>query len=71
MTLKQESFWLLWMVETLVKKAGNRMTTNNRKTHRLTVEKYAYNPFDWYPWGEGAFEKSEKRRQASSHIDWI
>ncbi|TEB14207.1 hypothetical protein Psfp_03119 [Pelotomaculum sp. FP] len=39
------------------------MTTNN-KPNRLAQEKspyllqHAYNPVDWYPWGEEAFEKA-------------
>jgi uncharacterized protein YyaL (SSP411 family) len=37
-----------------------------RKPNRLINEKspylllHAYNPVDWYPWGEEAFEKAEK-----------
>ncbi|PLR80876.1 hypothetical protein CVD25_19430 [Bacillus canaveralius] len=40
------------------------MTTNN-KPNRLAKEKspyllqHAYNPVDWYPWGEEAFEKAK------------
>jgi len=36
----------------------------NRKSNRLANEKspyllqHAYNPVNWYPWGEGAFEKA-------------
>lgn len=38
---------------------------NHRKTNRLTHEKspyllqHAYNPVDWYPWGEEAFNKAK------------
>ncbi|MDD4715568.1 MAG: thioredoxin domain-containing protein [Oscillospiraceae bacterium] len=40
--------------------------TQNRKPNRLTKEKspyllqHAYNPVNWYPWGEEAFEKAKK-----------
>jgi uncharacterized protein YyaL (SSP411 family) len=41
------------------------MTNSNRVTNRLINEKspyllqHAYNPVDWYPWGEEAFEKAK------------
>ena len=40
-----------------------------RKGNRLLKEKspyllqHAYNPVDWYPWGEEAFEKSKKEKK--------
>ena len=40
--------------------------TTNRKPNRLAREKspyllqHAYNPVDWYPWGEEAFRKAER-----------
>ncbi len=42
------------------------MTDQKRKPNRLINEKspyllqHAYNPVDWYPWGEEAFEKAKK-----------
>ncbi len=42
----------------------NFMSDDNRKPNRLINEKspyllqHAYNPVDWYPWGEEAFEKA-------------
>ncbi|MBZ9636270.1 thioredoxin domain-containing protein [Clostridium sp. FP1] len=41
-------------------------TKQNRKPNRLINEKspyllqHAYNPVDWYPWGEDAFEKAKQ-----------
>jgi uncharacterized protein YyaL (SSP411 family) len=41
------------------------MTNSNRVTNKLINEKspyllqHAYNPVDWYPWGEEAFEKAK------------
>ena len=38
----------------------------DRKPNRLVQEKspyllqHAYNPVDWYPWGEEAFEKAKR-----------
>ncbi|RTQ86977.1 thioredoxin domain-containing protein [Lysinibacillus telephonicus] len=40
--------------------------TTNKKSNRLIAEKspyllqHAYNPVDWHPWGEEAFEKAKK-----------
>src|SRR3954462_11318636 len=37
----------------------------NKKTNRLITEKspyllqHAYNPVDWYPWGEEAFQRAK------------
>lgn len=42
---------------------------NNKKANRLIHEKspyllqHAYNPVDWYPWGEEAFEKAKKENR--------
>ncbi|MDZ7765724.1 MAG: thioredoxin domain-containing protein [Melioribacteraceae bacterium] len=42
---------------------------NERKTNRLINEKspyllqHAYNPVDWYPWSDEAFEKAEKENK--------
>ena len=39
---------------------------SDRKPNRLVQEKspyllqHAYNPVDWYPWGEEAFEKAKR-----------
>ncbi|MBM3241464.1 thioredoxin domain-containing protein [Candidatus Poribacteria bacterium] len=39
---------------------------DNKRSNRLIFEKspyllqHAYNPVDWYPWGEAAFEKAKK-----------
>lgn len=39
--------------------------TKSKKANRLIHEKspyllqHAYNPVDWYPWGEEAFEKAK------------
>lgn len=41
------------------------MTTKTRVPNRLINEKspyllqHAYNPVDWYPWGDDAFMKAE------------
>ena len=45
------------------------MGTENRKTNCLINEKspyllqHAYNPVDWYPWGEEAFEKARRENK--------
>lgn len=31
---------------------------------------HAYNPVEWYPWGEEAFE-GENRRQTDLSIHWV
>lgn len=44
------------------------MSTNN-KPNRLAKEKspyllqHAYNPVDWFPWTEGAFEKAKQENK--------
>ncbi|QQF63181.1 DUF255 domain-containing protein [Bacillus mojavensis] len=44
------------------------MPTNNRP-NRLIAEKspyllqHAYNPVDWYPWGEEAFDKAKRENK--------
>ncbi len=46
-------------------KEGDKMTNSNRVPNRLVTEKspyllqHAYNPVDWYPWGEEAFDKAK------------
>jgi uncharacterized protein YyaL (SSP411 family) len=46
------------------RKEGDKMTDLNRVPNRLINEKspyllqHAYNPVDWYPWGEEAFQKA-------------
>lgn len=41
------------------------MTTNNKLPNRLANEKspyllqHAYNPVDWFPWSEEAFQKAK------------
>lgn len=41
------------------------MTTNQKVPNRLAKEKspyllqHAYNPVDWFPWGEEAFQKAQ------------
>ncbi|WP_409346814.1 DUF255 domain-containing protein [Paenibacillus sp. MBLB4367] len=43
---------------------------HNRKPNRLITEKspyllqHAYNPVDWYPWGEEAFKKAAREGKA-------
>jgi uncharacterized protein len=43
---------------------GDSMTSSNREPNRLVNEKspyllqHAYNPVDWYPWGDEAFAKA-------------
>jgi uncharacterized protein len=50
----------------ILMKEGDKMTNPNRVPNRLVTEKspylmqHAYNPVDWYPWGEEAFEKAKK-----------
>jgi uncharacterized protein YyaL (SSP411 family) len=47
-------------------KKGDMMTDSNRVPNRLVTEKspyllqHAYNPVDWYPWGDEAFEKAKR-----------
>ena len=47
-------------------KESDSMTNSNRVSNRLIHEKspyllqHAYNPVDWYPWGEEAFEKAKE-----------
>jgi len=47
-------------------KGGGVMTTNRRVPNRLVNEKspyllqHAYNPVDWFPWCNEAFEKARK-----------
>ena len=42
----------------------------NRKPNRLINEKspyllqHAYNPVDWFPWGDEAFHKAERESKA-------
>jgi len=46
--------------------ASTRMNAPDRKANRLILEKspyllqHAYNPVDWYPWGDEAFEKAKR-----------
>ncbi|CAB4039562.1 thioredoxin [Paramuricea clavata] len=40
-------------------KKGNRLL-KERSPYLL---QHAYNPVDWYPWGEEAFEKSRKEQK--------
>lgn len=45
---------------------NNKKSNTRRKPNRLALEKspyllqHAYNPVDWYPWGDEAFEKAKK-----------
>lgn len=45
-------------------KGGDYVDNQKKIPNRLIKEKspyllqHAYNPVDWYPWGEGAFEKA-------------
>lgn len=45
------------------------MASDKRKPNRLINEKspyllqHAYNPVDWYPWGQDAFEKAKKEKK--------
>ncbi|EKQ56748.1 MAG: thioredoxin domain containing protein [Clostridium sp. Maddingley MBC34-26] len=45
------------------------MTTINIAPNRLAEEKspyllqHAYNPIDWYPWGEEAFAKAKQENK--------
>lgn len=46
-------------------KGGGLMFKNDRIPNRLAEQKspyllqHAYNPVDWYPWGEEAFDKAK------------
>jgi hypothetical protein len=48
------------------KRRSNRMIKTERKPNRLIDVKspyllqHAYNPVDWYPWGDEAFEKAKR-----------
>ncbi|MFQ6039460.1 MAG: thioredoxin domain-containing protein [Candidatus Poribacteria bacterium] len=54
------------IAESLEKKREITMEEKNKRSNRLIFEKspyllqHAYNPVDWYPWGEEAFEKAKK-----------
>lgn len=43
--------------------------TTNKKPNRLIAEKspyllqHAYNPVEWYPWGNEAFEKAKRENK--------
>jgi uncharacterized protein YyaL (SSP411 family) len=49
--------------------AGTTQVHERRKANRLVHEKspyllqHAYNPVDWYPWGEEAFEKAKRENK--------
>lgn len=51
------------MIEFTYRKEGDAMT-NSKIPNRLSKEnspyllQHAYNPVDWFPWGEEAFEKA-------------
>lgn len=53
-------------------KEGDKMTNSNRVPNHLVTEKspyllqHAYNPVDWYPWSEEAFDKAKKKISLSS-----
>ena len=48
----------------VLKKGGDPVDTQKKIPNRLINEKspyllqHAYNPVEWYPWGEEAFEKA-------------
>lgn len=48
---------------------GDSHMTTNKKPNRLIAEKspyllqHAYNPVDWYPWGDEAFEKAKSENK--------
>lgn len=51
------------------KKEGDGMPNSNRVPNRLADEKspyllqHAYNPVNWYPWGNEAFEKAKSENK--------
>ena len=50
-------------------KGKEQMNNESRKANHLINEKspyllqHAYNPVDWYPWGEEAFEKARRENK--------
>jgi len=52
-----------------MKKEGDNMTNSNRVPNRLIHEKspyllqHAYNPVNWYPWGEEALNKAKEENK--------
>lgn len=48
-----------------VRDGGDIMTTNTKAPNRLAKEKspyllqHAYNPVNWFPWGDEAFNKAK------------
>ncbi|WP_235284335.1 thioredoxin domain-containing protein [Methanosarcina mazei] len=52
-----------------MKSGGIKLEKEQKKPNRLINEKspyllqHAYNPVDWYPWGEEAFEKARKENK--------
>lgn len=56
------------MEQSILTKEGDPMPTN-KKTNRLIAEKspyllqHPYNPVNWYPWGDEAFEKAKRENK--------
>lgn len=50
-------------------RGGDYTMTMDKTANRLIHEKspyllqHAYNPVDWYPWGDEAFEKAKKENK--------
>lgn len=50
---------------------------DNRKPNNLISEKspyllqHAYNPVDWYPWRDEAFEKARKEDKPVFFVSWL
>ncbi len=53
------------------------MTSNNRILNRLGKEKspylrqHAYNPVEWFPWGNEAFEKAKSEEKPIFLSIWV
>lgn len=55
------------MEESFIIKGGDAMTANKKRIpNRLIAEKspyllqHVYNPVEWYPWGQEAFDKAKQ-----------
>ena len=57
--------FVLGIIILIIKKEGDIMTNKNIVPNRLINEKspyllqHAYNPVDWFPWSQEAFDKAK------------
>ncbi|MFA0782029.1 MAG: hypothetical protein YYHSYBAR_000420 [Candidatus Fervidibacter sacchari] len=65
--LKRVTAWaFIFALATTLLNGGSKMSSGNRRPNRLAREtspyllQHAYNPVDWFPWGDEAFEKARR-----------